>query len=128
MAKRKVAKEEKVVEPDVEYEIGKWAGYAQYTCRKCAYDTLDLEQMLAHMTTVHPPVPACPGGQARAALVQAISGQKPTGTPVAEIPTPGGQKAGKLSAADDAAQLVAEDAATYEVELKEVENGTTNPD
>lgn len=107
MAKRKVAEEKTaVLEQDVGYEIGKWAGCVQYACRRCAYDTLDLEQMVAHLTDFH-----------------SISGQKPVGTPVAEIPTAGGLEAGELLAADDAATLVAEDAAIFEIDLEEVEDG-----
>jgi hypothetical protein len=32
---------------EIGYTIGQWAGHEQYRCKKCAFDTLDLDVMLS---------------------------------------------------------------------------------
>lgn len=49
-------------EPDPLYELGSWAGLAQWRCRLCPWDTLDGESaMLAHLASRHAPGKAQPG-------------------------------------------------------------------
>lgn len=38
------------------YITGEWAGRTQYRCRSCAFDCLDLDQMLDHLVDRHSPV------------------------------------------------------------------------
>lgn len=36
-------------DPDDLYEVGSWRGAPHYRCRRCAFDTLDAGNMLAHL-------------------------------------------------------------------------------
>lgn len=37
------------------YKTGTWANLPHYQCLSCAFDTLDLDEMLAHLVQMHSP-------------------------------------------------------------------------
>ncbi len=37
------------------FDVGKWKGMPQYTCKKCNFDTLDEAAMHEHIKNVHTP-------------------------------------------------------------------------
>lgn len=53
MAKKK--KPETIIEKPSEelYSVGTWAGMPQYRCCRCAFDTLNLQEMLNHLVGQH---------------------------------------------------------------------------
>jgi hypothetical protein len=38
---------------DEGYELGQWRGFVQYCCVRCAFDTLRIGEMRAHIAKVH---------------------------------------------------------------------------
>ena len=38
------------------YSTGEWSGLPQYACLGCAFDTLNLDDMLEHLVLQHSPV------------------------------------------------------------------------
>jgi hypothetical protein len=45
---------------EIGYTIGQWAGHEQYRCKKCAFDTLELDVMLDHLLRVHSVIASAP--------------------------------------------------------------------
>lgn len=46
--------------PDPGFDIGTWGGLPKYACRKCTFDTLNLESMLEHLISHAGPSPSTP--------------------------------------------------------------------
>jgi hypothetical protein len=40
------------------YTLGSWKGITQYRCKRCPFDTLNLEDMQAHINARHAPAPS----------------------------------------------------------------------
>ncbi len=41
--------------PEKGFEVGKWKGLPQFSCKKCNFDTLDEDAMHEHIKDVHTP-------------------------------------------------------------------------
>jgi hypothetical protein len=44
------------VRPIENWTVGQWGGQPKYSCNSCPWDTLDLDRMIEHQESAHPPI------------------------------------------------------------------------